>query len=109
MYLDVITAGFARSAEARYADPAWATAFLEDAAFVLGATLVELTPDQVRDLVFAAMPRSMVAQGHDAPAIIAAIRALLAFAARELGGYGPNWCLTALPDDAVELLATELA
>lgn len=35
---------------------------------------------------------------------------MLAFAARELGTYAANWsATTALPDDAVDLLAAELA
>ncbi|MEO8551847.1 MAG: hypothetical protein ABI678_17845 [Kofleriaceae bacterium] len=109
VYIDLISNAFARSPEARGVDPKWATMIIETAAVQLGVTLIRTLPDQLRDIVFAALPRSVHAGPTDAAAIIATARALLAFSARELGGYGPNWCLDALPADAVELLANELS
>ncbi|MEP6866058.1 MAG: hypothetical protein ABJE66_35895 [Deltaproteobacteria bacterium] len=109
-YVEVIEAAFLRSPEARDVAPEWARVFLEDGALVLGTTIAQLVPDEVRDLVFGELPRSLIAQPSDAPAIIATIQAILEFAARELGSYAANWsATTALPGDAVDTLASELA
>jgi hypothetical protein len=109
-YVDLIDAAFLRSPEARGVAPEWARVFIEDGALTFGTTISQLIPDEVRDLVFGMLPRSLIAQPSDAPAIIATIRAVLEFAARELGSYAANWsAATALADDAVEMLAAELA
>jgi hypothetical protein len=110
IYTDLVEAAFLRSPEASGVAPEWARVFLEDGAHTFGATLAELVPDEVRDLVFGMLPRSLIAQPSDAPAIIATIRAVLEFAARELGTYAANWsATTAFSDDAAEILAAELA
>jgi hypothetical protein len=109
-YVDLVEAAFLRSPEARGVAPEWARVFIEDGALAVGMTIAQLIPDEVRDLVFGMVPRSLVAQPSDAPAIIATIKAILEFAARELGSYAANWSTaSALGDDAVEMLSAELA
>ncbi len=107
-YLAAVEQAFERAPESRGVAPTWAAMFAELAANFAGKTLGALAPDEVRELVFGYIPRSISVAADEAPAIVASIRALLAFAAREIGGYAPNRCLAQLPARSVEMLADEL-
>jgi hypothetical protein len=71
--------------------------------------LHELAPDQLDDVLFGVIPRRVMAEATDAPAIIAALRAYLAYAAQrpEPGHAAP--LLAGLPADATQRLARRLA
>jgi hypothetical protein len=108
-YLAAVEQAFERAPESRGIDPTWAAMFTELAAQHGGKTLGELSPDEVSELAFGYIPRNVSVAADEAPVIVASIRALLAFAAREIGGYAPNRCLAQLPARSVEILADELA
>ncbi|HEX4449441.1 MAG TPA: hypothetical protein VH143_01170 [Kofleriaceae bacterium] len=107
-YLAAVEQAFERAPESQGIEPTWAAMFTELAAQFAGKTLGQLSPDEVRELAFGYIPRKISVSVDEAPAIIASIRALLAFAAREIGGYAPNRCLAQLPARSVEMLADEL-
>nr|HEX4316976.1 hypothetical protein [Kofleriaceae bacterium] len=109
-YLEALETAFASSPEARGVEPGWALVFAEAAATRLGKTLATLAPDDARQLLFGFFPQQVSAIDDDAPAIVDSVRALLAFAARELGGFRANRALDAVSDhDAAEVLADEMA
>jgi hypothetical protein len=108
-HVTAMSAAFARSPEAGMRDLRWAEMFVELAANHHGKTVPELSPTLMRDILFGLFPRKVQAEPQDAPAIVASVRALLAFVARELGGDAPNRCLASLAADASQLLARELA
>lgn len=105
-YLAAIEEGLSRVADV---EMDWGLMFAEAAATQLGKTLGELSPHDAREILFGFFPRKVSVAAAEAPAIVASVRAVLGFAARELGGYGPNRCLDGLRGDAVDVLASELA
>jgi hypothetical protein len=107
-YLAALEQAFERAPESTGIDPTWAAMFADLAANFAGKTLGQLAPDEVQELLFGYIPRKVSVAADEAPAIVASIRALLAFAAREIGGYAPNRCLAQLPARSVEILGDEL-
>ncbi|HEY1546914.1 MAG TPA: hypothetical protein VGG28_03805, partial [Kofleriaceae bacterium] len=107
-YLAAVEQAFENAPESRDIEPTWAAMFADLAANFAGKTLGQLSPDEVRELVFGYIPRKVSVAADAASEIIASIRALLAFTAREIGGYAPNRCLAQLPASSVEILADEL-
>lgn len=73
------------------------------------ALLHELTPAALEDVLFSVVPRKVMAQPTDAPAIIAAARAWLAFAAELPEPGHAKALLAAMPADASQRLARRLA
>ena len=107
-YLEAIKEAFERSPEAKPIETTWANMFTELVVSVTGKTLAELGPDETRELLFGYVPRQVSVAANEAPAIVASVRALLGFVARELGGYGPNLALAQLVPASEEWLADEL-
>ncbi|HTR54905.1 MAG TPA: hypothetical protein VMJ10_29665 [Kofleriaceae bacterium] len=100
---------FARSPEATGCDLRWSETFVELAASHHAATVGKLSAVELQEIVFGLFPAKVPAQPEDAAAIVATVRAVLAFVARETGGDAPNRCLASLKADAHEQLARRLA
>lgn len=70
--------------------------------------ITELPPADVQSLLFEAIPSQVTTDPDTAPEIVGTLRALLRFAARELGSLTAARCLEQFPDDAAPRLAEAL-
>jgi hypothetical protein len=75
----------------------------------MGAGLGEVSPSDLEELLFEIVPRKVSCEPSDAPAIIAAARTFLAFAANELHSSAAREGLASLHPDASQQLARRLA
>lgn len=82
---------------------------VEYAAMQFGVTIVGLTPDEMKKLLFELIPNKVTIEAEAAPLIVATMRGLLTLAERELGSTTATKCLAQLGPSAVDRLARELA
>ncbi len=75
----------------------------------MGAGLDDVSPAELHKLVFEIVPRKVSCEPGDAPAVVAALRAFLAFASRDLDSATACKNLESLPTDASQQLARRLA
>jgi hypothetical protein len=75
----------------------------------MGAGLGDVSPMDLDELLFEIVPRKVSCEPTDAPAIIAATRAFLTFAADELDSTAARQSLASLRPDTSQLLARRLA
>jgi hypothetical protein len=87
----------------------WAELILDHASSYCGVELTELTAPHVRELLFEVIPRKVSVGPEAAPEIVRALKALLGFAARELGSESARRSLKSLKPEAEQRLARELA
>jgi hypothetical protein len=87
----------------------WVSSLLDYASSYYGKLVHEMSPAELDELLFEMIPRKVSVEPDHAPTIVAAVRALLGFAARELGAESAQRCLEALPSDASQRLARRLA
>lgn len=87
----------------------WAELLSGAAIDYYGRMLGDVSPAQLADLVFGLVPRKVSCGPEDAPAVIAALRALLEYVAHRDGGEHARVLLGTIPADASQRLARELA
>jgi hypothetical protein len=101
---------FEASPEAQ-AEPAahWSAMLVDYAAHYFGTTAESLSPAEVHELVFEIFPRKVSVEPDAAPAIVAGLRAFLAFLQREHPGNRAEARLAVLGGNASQRLARLLA
>jgi len=99
---------FARSPEGSGEHLEWAEMVVEHVADHHGLAITALTPRLVREILFETIPRQVSVGPDDAPAVVAALRALLAFAAREFRSARARKALGSLAADAPQQVARAL-
>jgi hypothetical protein len=105
-YAAEILGRFEASPEAQAEPEAhWGAMLVDYAAHYFGTTVESLSPAEVRELVFEVFPRKVSVEPEAAPAIIAGLRALLAFLEREYPGDRAGRRLAVLDGDASQRLA----
>jgi hypothetical protein len=109
-YRDMILGRFESSPEAQ-AEPAahWSELLVEYAASYFGKTVMSLSAAEFREIVFEVVPRKVSVEPTAAPAIVAGLRAFLAFLRREYPDSHADRCLAALEGNASQRLARLLA
>jgi hypothetical protein len=109
-YRDEILGRFEASPEAQAEPEAhWGALLVDYAASYFGKTVTSLSPAEFREIVFEVIPRKVSTDPTAAPAIIAGVRALLAFLRREYpDSHAERW-LASLEDNASQRLARLLA
>ena len=109
-YRDDLLGRFEASPEAR-AEPAahWGALLVDYAASYFGKTVTSLSSSEFRELVFEVFPRKVSVEPTAAPAIVAGLRALLAFLRREHPDSHAERCLASLEGNASQRLARLLA
>jgi hypothetical protein len=110
IYRTEILRRFEASPEARQ-PPAvhWAAMLVDYAASQFGTTVESLSPAQLREIVFEVVPRKVGVEPAAAPAIVAGLRAFLAFLRRERPDRQAAGRLAVLEGDASQRLARLLA
>jgi hypothetical protein len=93
------------------AEPAahWGALLVDYAASYFARSVTSLTPDELREIVFEIIPRKASVDPEAAPAIIAGLRAFLAFLGREHPASHAEACLASLDGTASQRLARLLA
>jgi hypothetical protein len=109
-YRDAILRQFGASPEA-HAEPAahWGELLVDYAASYFGMTVMSLSAAGLREIVFELIPRKVSVEPTAAPAIVAGLRAFLAFLQREYPGSDAERCLASLEGNAAQRLARLLA
>jgi hypothetical protein len=108
-HFNALMTRFEASAESSEEVLAIAEMLVEHTAMEFGATIVSLSPEEMSEVLFKAVPARVTIDPGAAPVIIATMRALLAFAERELGSTTAAECLAALSPSSADRLARELA
>lgn len=109
-YRNAILGRFDASPEAE-AEPAahWGALLVDYAATYFGRPVTSLSSAELRTIVFEIIPRKLSVEPEAAPAIVAGLRALLAFVRREHPDSHAEACLASLDGDASQRLARLLA
>jgi hypothetical protein len=109
-YRTAILGRFAASPEAQ-AEPeaGWSELMVDYAASHFGKTVMALSASEFRELVFEVVPRKVSVEPTAAPAIVAGLRAFLAFLRREHPGSQADRCLALLDRNAAQRFARLLA
>ena len=108
LYCQAMMDRFARSPEGSGEHLEWAEMVVEHVADHHGLAITALTPRLVREILFETIPRQVSVGPDDAPAVVAALRALLAFAAREFRSARARKALGSLAADAPQQVARAL-
>ena len=82
---------------------------IEHAAIYHLATITAITPKEIEELLYETLPSRMCVEADAAGEIVQGLRALLAFAGRELDSASARDCLERLPSDVEKKLARALA
>ncbi len=98
-YCQAMMDRFARSPEAKGDHLEWAEMLVHHIAEHHGLPITQLTTSMAREVLFESIPRQVSAGPDDAPAIVASLRALLAFSARELDSSTARKTLATLSAD----------
>jgi hypothetical protein len=99
---------FERSPDATDKRLAWAELLIRQAVEFHGCTLAGLTPAVMTEVLFETIPRTVNVEPSAAADIVDALRALLTFAARDLGLVSAGACLDAFPRGAAQRLSRAL-
>ncbi len=109
-YRNAILGRFDASPEAE-AEPAasWGALLVDYAASYFSRPVTSLSSAELRTIVFEIIPRKLSVEPEAAPAIVAGLRAFLAFVRREHPDSHAEACLASLDGDASQRLARLLA
>ena len=108
-HFDALMSRFEEAPEASEEAQPIAEMLVEYAASTFGATIVGLTPEEMKTLLFQVIPHKLTIEPGAAPLIVETMRGLLTFVERELGAPHAAECLAALGPNAAQRLARELA
>jgi hypothetical protein len=109
-YRDDLLGRFEASPEAQAESAAhWSELLVDYAASHFGKTVMSLSSSEFREIVFEVIPRKVSVEPTAAPAIVAGLRAFLAFLRREHTDSHAEPCLASLEGNASQRLARLLA
>ncbi|HEU4614028.1 MAG TPA: hypothetical protein VFS15_18165 [Kofleriaceae bacterium] len=108
-HLDAFMSRFEDAPEVREEMLPIAEMLVERLGMHLGLTFVGVGPEELKILLFKVLPNQVMVEAEQAPLVLETVRALLAFAGRELGAEHAEACLAALNAAAEKRLARELA
>ncbi len=113
-YQDQLVQLFARSPEGQALwnegiEPGWASLLLDFGMNYLSVTPPQMSPDDVREILFDLIPRKVSASADDAPEIIRELQAFWQFLQREFHLENAAACLKVLDDKAVRELKKKMS
>jgi hypothetical protein len=113
-YLNQLVALFEDSSEAQELynqdiEPRWIGMLLDYAASYLGVTPLQMTAQNLQELLFDLVPRKISAPAEDAPEIIREMRLFWTFLGREFQLGNATECLRVLNEKAVRRLHKEMS
>ena len=90
-------------------EPGWAGMLLDFGIDYLGVTPPQMSPDNVREILFDLIPRKVSATAEEAPEIIHELRAFWIFLQREFHVENATACLRVLNEQAVRELKKKMS
>jgi hypothetical protein len=90
-------------------EPSWADMMMEYGFGYIGVTPPEMSPDDLREVLFDLFPRKVSAEPEEAPTIIRELQAFWKFLQREFQLENAVACLKVLDDKAVRQLKKEMS
>ncbi len=108
IYCQAMMERFARSPESGGEHLEWAEMLVHHIAEHHGLPITQVTPQLAREVLFESIPRQVSVGPDDASAIVDALRALLAFSARELDSSAARKTLGSLSADSPRQVARAL-
>jgi len=90
-------------------EPGWAGMLLDFGTDYLGVTPPQMSPDDVREILFDLIPRKVSAPAEEAPEIIHELRAFWIFLQREFHLENATACLRVLNEQAVRELKEKMS
>jgi len=90
-------------------EPGWAGMLLDFGTDYLGVTPPQMSPDDVREILFDLIPRKVSAPAEEAPEIIHELRAFWIFLQREFHLENATACLRVLNEQAVRELKKKMS
>src|SRR5713226_3122006 len=90
-------------------EPGWANMLLDFGADYLSLTPPQMSPDDLREILFDLIPRKVSAEADEAPGIIHELQAFWKFLQREFQLENAAACLKVLDDKAIRELKKEMS